>query len=79
MKVVYERSIMERIREFKYESDKFNKKIEYIEVTEKEGIEIYDYSMSTFKGHFCSRQGKCISIHNGEFFGIKIKVEGYDE
>jgi hypothetical protein len=79
MKVVYEKGIMERLREARSESVVANKKIEYIEVTEKEGIEIYDYSMSTFLGHYCPRQDKCISIHNGMIYGIKIKVEGCDD
>jgi hypothetical protein len=79
MKVVYEKSITERIREARYESNKFNKKIEYIEVTEEEAVEMYDCAMGVYKGHYCPRRGKLHAIHNGVMFGIKIKVEGYND
>jgi hypothetical protein len=79
MKVVYEKSITERIREAKFKSERDNKKIQYIEVTEKEAVEMYDYSMAIFIGHYCPMRGKCLDVHNGMMFGVRIKVEGYDE
>jgi hypothetical protein len=73
MKVVYKQSIIDQIRIAKYKSDVDNKPIDYIEVTKGEAMELKTHCRDTFGLH--SQYGPA-AMHNKQFMGITIKVEG---
>lgn len=78
MKVVYEKSIGDKVVAAIQEAKEGRKEIEYIILTEKEAIELYD----THFGHSFCRKGvkvECEEVADSYFYGIRLKVEGYDE
>ena len=78
MKVVYEKSIGTKVVAAIQEASSLCKEIEYIILTEKEAIELYDTHLV---GRFCRKgvKAKCEEVANSHFYGIRLKVEGYDE
>jgi hypothetical protein len=73
MKVVYEQSIIDKIITAKHQSDADDKPIAYIEVTREEAMELKTYCRDMF-GLYSSYGPK--AVHNKQFMGITIKVEG---
>ena len=78
MKVVYEKSIGDKVVAAIQEAKEGRKEIEYIILTEKEAIELYDTHLADI---FCCEGvvAKCQEVANSHFYGIRLKVEGYDE
>jgi hypothetical protein len=79
MKVVYEKSIEEKILDAKQQSKIERKCIEYILITEEEALELYeryfiDLSCPWAFGEL--RGTKIREVNNGMMYDIKIKVEG---
>jgi hypothetical protein len=75
MKVVYiyRQSIMDKIASAKQKSDEDGTYIDYIEITRDEAMELKKYCRDILSLH--SLHGTP-SVHNIQFMGITIKVEG---
>ena len=78
MKVVYEESIGDKVVAAIQEASSLCEEIECIILTEKEATELYDTHLV---GSFCRKgvKAKCEEVANSHFYGIRLKVEGYDE
>lgn len=85
MKVVYEKAITEKIATSLCEAEKEKLKIEYLILTKKEAIELYDalspklyptFYSEFYRWKFCG-EDKAKYIHDSSYLGVKLKVEGY--
>ena len=78
MKVIYEKSIEDKVVAAIQEAKSLCKEIEYIILTEQEAIKLYD----THLGLSFELKGvaeKCEEVSDTYFYGIRLKVEGYDD
>ena len=78
MKVIYEKSIEDKVVAAIQEAKSLCKEIEYIILTEQEAIELYD---TCLEQDFALKGGKqkCGEVGNHWFYGVPLKVEGYDD
>ena len=79
MKTVYKKFIEEKILDAQKEAHVLNKDIDFILLTRGEALELYgryfiDISCPYTFGK--SDESKASEVHNGEFYGVKLKVEG---
>ena len=77
MKVIYKKSIIDKINDAKRIAYSDNKMIDYIEVTEDEAVELYDSVNTCGILGSLIRSAKITTIHNSNCFGELIKVKGY--
>ena len=75
MKVIYEKSIEDKVVAAIQEAKSLCKEIEYIILTEQEAIKLYD----THLGLSFELKGvvaKCEEVSDTYFYGIRLEVEG---
>jgi hypothetical protein len=77
MKVFEKKNILEQICDERLKYIAEGKKIDYIELTRSEAVELYDLTLSNIGG--CQAHydlSKIYSVDGSQCFGIDIKVKG---
>jgi hypothetical protein len=76
MRVVYEKSIVDKIRTAKTQSEEEGTTIDYIEITRGEEQVLKTYYLDTLNALGAHDRYAHESLHNKHFLEVRIKVEG---